>query len=325
VYADETVDRSHEHDHVVGFYRRDEDLISAIMPFLAGAFDHDGVALVIATPAHRAAIDNALEEDGFSIDTLIDGTRYRSLDAADILAGFMRDGRPGPDEFSSAIGPILDECAGTRGPIRVFGEMVALLWDAGNIAAAIELESQWNELAADHDFALYCAYAMSSLEGAGDLGAVKQVCDRHSSVMPLPGTIRKPDALASAADGNHVARLFIPTPNVLYDVRQFVRDVLRAWDEDRLLAETELITSELATNAVRHARSPFRVSLSRTTSEMRIAVRDGSTARPRQRYADTAHGGGRGIALVAALSQAWDTEIEVDGKTIWATMSRESF
>jgi anti-sigma regulatory factor (Ser/Thr protein kinase) len=315
-------DEAREHAHIVGFYRRDEELLPAITTFLGTALSTDGAAVVIATPAHRAALDATLASEGFSIDALRRSGRYRSLDARETLTAFMRGGRPDAELFASVLGPVFDELSHAGGPLHAFGEMVALLWDDGDVAAAIELESLWNDFAADHTFALYCAYAMSSLEASSDLGAAKQVCDRHSRVVPLhaPAALASgPGAIAGSAE---FTRLFVPAPVVVREVRSFVRDVLRGWGEDALVEEAEIIALELATNAVVHACSPFQVSISRTLSGVTIAVRDASPDFPRHVGGNADRLGGRGIALVASLSQVWDTRRETDGKTVWAMMAR---
>jgi hypothetical protein len=308
------------HDHVVGFYEGDDELISAVASFLYPALDGDGAAVVIATPAHRAGIEAALVADGQSVDDLTASGRYLALDADDTLAAFMRDGRPDPGAFVAVIGALLDGIAAS-GPVHAFGEMVARLWDAGNVDAAIELESLWNDLAADRAFSLYCAYAMASVEASGDLAAAKHVCDRHSSVIHLnapEGT--GADAVLLPAD--EFDRLFIPTYVVVRDVRSFVRDVLRLWGEHQLFATAEVIVAELASNAVLHASSPFRVTVSRSSSAIKIAVRDASMVPPEHLSGRADRDGGRGISIVAALSEVWATDPETDGKTIWATMAR---
>jgi hypothetical protein len=198
--------------------------------------------------------------------------------------------------------------------------MVALLWDDGDLAGALELETLWNELAERHAFALFCAYSISSLDAAGDLGAAKAICDRHTAVAPLP--MRIPDR---ADDPPEVfARLFVAAPTAPQDVRAFVRSVLAAWGESQVDGEAEIIASELATNAVRHAQSPFRVSLTRAGSAIRIAVRDASFAAPEHRTWDHSVAGGRGVRLVAALSRAWGSDSETDGKTVWAELARSA-
>jgi anti-sigma regulatory factor (Ser/Thr protein kinase) len=319
-----TIQRS-AHDHVVGFYERDDELISTVSEFLTAALNDGGSAVVIATDPHRAALETALAAAGLSVEALSTSGHYRSLDAAETLAAFMDGHHPDPTAFASVIGAALDELAGD-GPVHAFGEMVALLWDAGDVAAAIELESLWNDLAEDHTFSLYCAYAMSSLEHSGDLAAAKRVCDRHSSVMSLASTDTGEVESPSLSDPDNVARVFVPVPAVVRDVRSFVRDVFRAWGEDASTPEAEIIVAELASNAVVHARSPFRVSISRTKSEIKLSVRDASTVPPAQPNGNlgitAGRQGGRGISMVASLSVTWDTQREADGKTIWATMTR---
>ena len=87
-----------------------------------------------------------------------------------------------------------------------------------------------------------------------------------------------------------------------------------------LLEEAEIIVAELASNAVMHARSPFRVSIS--ANEVRDQDRGAATHRPcrPEKPAELwpswpGHPGGRGISIVASLSLTWDTEPEADGKT----------
>ena len=317
-------ERPAPHDHVVGFYEGDEQLISAVTSFLTTAIEADGSGIVIATAAHRIALDDALAAAGFSVGDLVRTGRLQLLDAAETLAAFLRDDEPDPVAFASVIGTALDELSGT-GPVHAFGEMVALLWDAGNVRAAIELESLWNDLAEHRTFSLYCAYAMSSLEASGDLGAAKHVCDRHSNVIRLNGDEERVVAPIVVHAADEFARVFVPASTVPGEARRFVREILRLWGEDQLLTEAELIVAELATNAVLHARSPFRVSVSRTGSEIKISVQDASTRPPANLgygAARTSRQGGRGISIVAALSRKWDTQPEGDGKTIWATVMR---
>jgi hypothetical protein len=280
------------HDHVVGFYGHDGELISTVDPFLAEALNAGGAGLVIATPDHRSALDARFRHHA----------DYRSLDAAATLASFMRNDSPDPGAFASVLGAILDDCTSAGTPVHAFGEMVSVLWDAGNVGGALELESLWNDLAGSRAFTLYCAYATSSLEHASDLDATKQVCDRHSSV----------------------ERLFVPLPAAIGEARGFVAGVLGAWGDDPLGAQAAVIVSELATNAVRHARSPFRVSIARTESSVRVGVRDASRDLPARIDGDTARTGGRGIALIAALADAWGTDAETDGKTVWAELARNA-
>ena len=309
--------RDQAHAHVVGVYDRDDELIATVATFLADAIRQGGTAVVIATPAHRAALEAAMSSEGLTTDALLRSGQYSPFDAANMLEGLTRDGRPDPVAFEAAIGSIVETAAARGAPVRLFGEMVDLLWDVGNIEGALELESLWNDLAQRRAFALFCGYALSSLEAAGDLAAAKQMCDRHSNVLSLPD----PSTVLSSSAGagrDAFERVFVGTPAALREVRRFVRQVLVAWGAEQRLIDAEIIASELATNAVKHGRSPFRVSLTRSPRAMRLSVRDTSFDQPQPRPRHTGDGGGRGLALVSELSSAWGTNGETDGKTVWA-------
>src|SRR6201993_3840250 len=76
--------------------------------------------------------------------------------------------------------PMLRQAAKAGRPVRVFGEMVSLLWDAGLIDAAIEVEAMWNELGAQYQFSLLCAYPAPPAVCAHQLDAVTEVCRAHT-------------------------------------------------------------------------------------------------------------------------------------------------
>jgi anti-sigma regulatory factor (Ser/Thr protein kinase) len=316
-----SVARDHAHAHVVGVYDRDDELVATVAAFLADALREGGTAVIVATIAHRAALEAALNATGFATDELQSTGQYSSFDAANMLATFMSDGRPDRVAFEAALGSIVETAAARGAPVRLFGEMVDLLWEAGNIDGALELESHWNDLAQRHAFALFCGYALSSLEAAGDLVAAKQMCDHHSNILSLPD---QSSVLSSTAGARHdtFSRVFVGAPAALREVRRFVRQVLVAWGAENRLVDAEIIASELATNAVKHAHSPFRVTLTRSARGMALSVRDASFEQPQPRPRHTGDGGGRGLALVAEISTAWGTSAETDGKTVWAALAR---
>jgi hypothetical protein len=63
--------------------------------------------------------------------------------------------------------------------------MVALLWDAGLVAAAVELEAMWNDLGPRNPFALFCGYPAASVTGQDVAGALAEVCRLHAAAAPL--------------------------------------------------------------------------------------------------------------------------------------------
>ncbi|MFI9848343.1 SpoIIE family protein phosphatase [Nonomuraea sp. NPDC051941] len=101
------------------------------------------------------------------------------------------------------------------------------------------------------------------------------------------------------------------------EAREHVRDQLARWHLDDLVMTTELVASELVGNVIRHAKGPLRLRLLRSRTLI-CEVADGSQTTPRIRRASETDEGGRGLQLVAALSQRWGTRFTADGKCIWA-------
>ncbi|MFJ4603862.1 ATP-binding SpoIIE family protein phosphatase [Streptomyces griseoluteus] len=98
--------------------------------------------------------------------------------------------------------------------------------------------------------------------------------------------------------------------------RRHVREQLTEWGLDELTPTTELLASELVGNVVRHGRGPVRLRLLRG-SDLVCEVCDGSLTMPRVRHASETDEGGRGLQLIASLSQRWGTRYTRDGKAIW--------
>jgi CheY-like chemotaxis protein/anti-sigma regulatory factor (Ser/Thr protein kinase) len=104
--------------------------------------------------------------------------------------------------------------------------------------------------------------------------------------------------------------------------RDFVRQALEDWDAQHLNDEASLVVTELATNAVLHAGSPYRVRLRRTEGVVRIEVADGGSGTPEpQPFSATAETG-RGIVLVSAISASWGIDARPgQGKVTWAELN----
>ncbi len=141
------------------------------------------------------------------------------------------------------------------------------------------------------------------------------VSDRPADDIAL--LIARPRAL----DAGQIASWDLPPdPSVVAPVRRKVSAQLAAWGLDEAVFTTELVVSELVTNAIRHARTPLHLRLIHDRNLI-CEVSDGSITAPHLRRARTFDEGGRGLLLVAQLAQRWGTRYTRDGKTIWAEQS----
>ncbi|MFJ9907417.1 SpoIIE family protein phosphatase [Streptomyces sp. NPDC101152] len=102
--------------------------------------------------------------------------------------------------------------------------------------------------------------------------------------------------------------------------RQFALDQVDAWGLTEASFVTELVVSELVTNAIRYGEPPIRLRLIRDTALI-CEVSDSSNTAPHLRRARAFDEGGRGLLLVAQLTQGWGTRHTTDGKTIWCAQS----
>lgn len=110
--------------HQVVFYGDDGELAAAVASFLGDGLAAGCPAVVVATPAHRAAFGARL---GAAAGRLV------MADAATMLQGFLAGDRLDPGRFRDAALELLGSVARPGRPVRIYAEMVALLWDAGQV------------------------------------------------------------------------------------------------------------------------------------------------------------------------------------------------
>ncbi|MFD1146694.1 ATP-binding protein [Saccharothrix hoggarensis] len=104
--------------------------------------------------------------------------------------------------------------------------------------------------------------------------------------------------------------------------RRVVGEVASAWGLSEDLADdAALVVTELVSNSVDHAVGPIGLTVTRTTSGMRIEVTDRSSAMPQQRPVQLDSARGRGLIIVAALSRTWGSEPTPEGKVVWAELA----
>ncbi|MET9765092.1 SpoIIE family protein phosphatase [Streptomyces sp. NPDC006372] len=124
-------------------------------------------------------------------------------------------------------------------------------------------------------------------------------------------------ARTRALGSSHVATWDVsPDPAQVAATRQAATEQLTAWGLDETAFVTELVVSELVTNAIRYGAAPIQLRLIRDQTLI-CEVSDGSSTSPHLRRAHQDDEGGRGLLLVAQLTQRWGSRQTTRGKTIW--------
>lgn len=173
--------------HVVLFFERTEVLVDAVTDYLAEGLAIAQPCVVIAIEERRELFVQRLRAKGLDVDALVAAEQLLLLDAHDALQSIMMVHSPSPQRFTAAIGGAIARLSRSNGnaTVRAYGEMVDVLWRAGNTVGALRLEELWNDLTRTHDFRLFCAYAMGQFYKAGSIESLAAICERHSHVRPL--------------------------------------------------------------------------------------------------------------------------------------------
>ncbi|MFF9086270.1 SpoIIE family protein phosphatase [Streptomyces sp. NPDC014991] len=164
------------------------------------------------------------------------------------------------------------------------------------------------------------------LEALGqDADSLDSTCDRILHVLLPPGGAPDDVALLLARTrglpASQVATWDIPAdPALVAPVRKQVVEQLAAWSLSEASFTAELVVSELVTNAIRYGSHPIRLRLIHDATTLICEVSDTSHTAPHLRRAKILDEGGRGLLLVAQLTQRWGSRHTTDGKTIWAEL-----
>jgi len=167
--------------HAVCFYEDSPSLARTVARFVGEGLAASQAAVIVATASHAAFIRDQLRAMGVDSQERIEQGELLIFDADEVLNQLMVGNRPDAARFEETINPILAEAAGSRKRlVRIYGEMVDVLWSRGREDAALSLEILWHQLIAGRKCSLLCGYSSDVAQGEG----FNTICDRHSHVMP---------------------------------------------------------------------------------------------------------------------------------------------
>ena len=171
--------------HAVRFYGSADELPDRVSHFLGSGLAAGEAAIMVATPGHRQAAEARLAAD-LDVEGARVAGRYIALNAAELMSLVLIGGRPDPASLDLVVGSMIRRTLATAGAVRVFGEMAPLLWEAGHVAAALELETLWDRMARELGLTSLCAYPGALVSGPENGVALRELCELHTAVAGRP-------------------------------------------------------------------------------------------------------------------------------------------
>jgi hypothetical protein len=145
-------------DHIAQFYEHDGVLLDTLAGFVAGGLKTGESAIVLATEEHLKALDQRLAESGVNVAVARSQDHYIAMVAEDALSMFMVSQWPDDQRFENLVFDLINRARVTGRRVRAFGELVAILWARGDVAATVRLEFLWHQMCRSQEFSLFCAY-----------------------------------------------------------------------------------------------------------------------------------------------------------------------
>jgi len=173
-------------DHVVQFYDDGAGLAESMAGFVETGLRANAAVIVIATAEHLGPVHDRLTTLGVDLVDALSSGQYQTFDAEELLGCLMINGSADRTRFEEVVGALVADAQWRWSRVRIFDEMVALLWAKNDVAGALFLEELWNELHRRLAFSLLCAYPT---DGSGrDLVASDfgRVCAEHARVISPP-------------------------------------------------------------------------------------------------------------------------------------------
>jgi len=187
-------------DHVVQLYQDQDFLNRAVCRFAGAALANGEGLILVPTVRHWNAFRPRLIAEGIDVEAAQKRGQLTIVDADETLPRFMRGAMPDSPVF---LGLAADVIARARGgnryeKVRWWGEMVNILWERGDVAASMNLEDLFDQLAHKHDIAIFCSFLMDNFDGEIHTRMLPRLGENHSHLIPVEDYSRLERAVADA-------------------------------------------------------------------------------------------------------------------------------
>jgi hypothetical protein len=165
-------------------YQNEAHLAETVTAYIVEGLRSGEGVIVVATAAHwELSLGRLMRQPRRELVDAVLRQQLRLLDAEVTLAAFMIDGLPQWNRFQEAVCPVINQTQSRFGRVRIYGEMVDVLWQEGNQKAVTRLEQFWSRLAKQWHFSLLCAYRSREPDAGTYLDVPATACKTHSHLM----------------------------------------------------------------------------------------------------------------------------------------------
>src|ERR1700678_4676775 len=187
-------------DHIVQLYQDQQFLNRAVCRFAAAAITNGEGLILVSTVAHWDAFRPRLEAEGVDLKAAEKRGQLTIVDADNFLPTFMRNGMPDSPVFVGLAANVIAQARGDgRYPkVRWWGEMVNILWERGDVAASMNLEDLFDQLAHEQDIAIFCSFLMDNFNGDVHSRMIPRLGQNHTHLIPVEDYARLERAVADA-------------------------------------------------------------------------------------------------------------------------------
>lgn len=172
--------------HVVQICDSDDFLVKGVAIFAAEGLRRGEAVLLTGTQAHLRGVQRALVCAGVDADAALHRGQFALIDVREAVAAVLADGRLDSARFEAVAGEALKQAqADPRfSGVRWWGEMSNLMHENGNTEDALWAEDLADAAAKQHGVQLLCSYLLDRFDPHGYDGILREVCCRHSHVIP---------------------------------------------------------------------------------------------------------------------------------------------
>jgi hypothetical protein len=174
-------------DHIVQLYQDEEFLNRAVCRFAGAGFANGEGIILFPTLTHWNAMRPRLEAEGVDVRAAQERGQLTVVDANELLPRFMRDTMPDSPIFNDVLGEILGQAraGGSYQRVRLWGEMVDVLWERGDVTASMSLEDLFDQLGRKRDFSIFCSFLMDNFNGDVHAHMLPRLGTNHSHLIPV--------------------------------------------------------------------------------------------------------------------------------------------